>query len=589
MSDALAIAILCPTPWPPGGDLAWAVEAQATALARAGHRVTVLAPGIARADLAAGRALLARAEAGDAAALLAEPGTPLAVCAGRAIRAGRVRTVAGPLDLAAGLEAALGHGPFDVVHVHEPLAPSPALTALRHTDAATVATFHHPLAGVAFLGPLVQRAIDRVDVRIAASAIARRAVQQVLPGEDLLLPAAGGDVGTPPGGGVAIVARGRDRAGLRFALAVARRLPAADRGTLRVMGPPEAPWRTRAAVPKALRGEVDVVTDTGPHSWRRLLADASIVILGTAEDVDGPLARMAMSGGRVVVAPRCSEADELLHHGVDALVLPPFSREAWTTAVVDLLRDRAARTTMGAAAAAAVPTEDDAAASLVDAYRAAIGRHGDRRADPGTRVVADLRVRPASGADPARLAAACRDAGLDVVAIAAPDLEVARRVAASAPPDLTVIIGQEIASSDGLVVGLFLTEPVAPGRTFPETADRIRAQGGVVVAPHPATGDVPATDVLRRHAHLVDCYELVTAAAGPAGLEAGRAARRLGLVVSAASVTAVPEALGAVGVSMRPFQDGRDFVDALAHADLVRPRRGRRARRARSRAAGDDS
>jgi NADPH-dependent 2,4-dienoyl-CoA reductase/sulfur reductase-like enzyme len=95
--------------------------------------------------------------------------------------------------------------------------------------------------------------------------------------------------------------------------------------------------------------------------------------------------------------------------------------------------------------------------------------------------------------------------------------------------------------------------------------------------------------VLRRNAHLVDCYELVTAAAGPAGLEAGRAARRLGLVVSAASVTAVPEALGAVGVSMRPFQDGRDFVDALAHAELVRPRRGRRARRARSRAAGDDS
>ncbi|MCC6831788.1 MAG: glycosyltransferase [Thermoleophilia bacterium] len=589
MSDALAIAIVCPTPWPPGDDLAWAVRAQADALAAAGHRVTVIAPGLTRASLAAGRSLLARAEGGDAAALLAAPGAPLVVCAGRAIRAGRARHVAGPLDLAAGLEAALRHGPFHVVHVHEPLAPSPALTALRHTPAATVATFHRPLKGVAFLGPLVQRAIGRVDVRIAGSRIAQRAAQQILPGEDVVLPAAAADPGPPAGNGIAIVARGRDRAGLRFALAVVRGLPPEARRTVTVMGPREAPWRTRAAVPKALRGVVEVVEDSGPEAWRRTLAAASVVLLGTAEDVDGPVARMAMAGGRVLVAPRGAEADELLRHGHDALVLPPFTRDAWTTAVVDLMGEPGRRSALGAAAAASVPSPAEAAHRLEEVYRRAIARRGHRRSDPGARVVADLRVRPAANADPARLAAACRDAGLDVVAIAAPALEPARRVAAAAPPGLTVIVGQEVASADGLVVGLFLTEEVPAGLSFADTAGRIRAQGGVVVAPHPSTGEVPSAEVLRDLADMVDCFELVTAAAGPAGLEAGRAARRLGIVVSAASVTAVPDALGAVGVSMRPFQDGRDFVEALAEAELVRPRRGRRARRARARTVATDT
>ncbi|MFN8121709.1 MAG: glycosyltransferase [Thermoleophilia bacterium] len=589
MSDALAIAIVCPTPWPPGDDLAWAVQAQADALAHAGHRVTVIAPGVTRASLAAGRALLARAEAGDAGALLAEPGTPLVVCAGRAIRAGRARHVAGPLDLAAGLEAALRHGPFDVVHVHEPLAPSPALTALRHTPAATVATFHRPLKGVAFLGPLVQRAIGRVDVRIAGSRIAQRAAQQILPGDDVVLPASAEDPGPPSGDGIAIVARGRDRAGLRFALAVVRGLPAGARGTVTVMGPREAPWRTRSAIPKSLRGVVEVVEDTGPDSWRRLLAGASVVLLGTAEDVDGPVARMAMAGGRVIAAPRGAEAEELLHHGEDALVLPPFTREAWTTAVVELMADPGRRAALGAGAVAAVPSPAEAAERLDAVYRDAIARRVHRRTDPAARVVADLRVRPSANADPARLAASCRDAGLDVVAIAAPGLEAARRVAAAAPPGLTVIVGQEVASADGLVVGLFLTEEVPAGLPFAETAARIRGQGGVVVAPHPSTGDVPPGELLRDRADLVDCFELVTAAAGPAGLEAGRAARRLGIVVTAASVTAVPDALGAVGVSMRPFQDGRDFVEALAEAELVRPRRGRRARRARARDVAHDT
>lgn len=582
MSDTLAIAILSPAPLPAVDDLGWGVHAQASALARRGHRVTVLVPGTTRVELVEGRAVLAAAEAGDADALTAVPGAPRVVRVGRAIRAGRQRHVSGPLDLAAGLEGALRYGAFDVVHLHDPLAPSPALAALRHTGAAAVGTFHRPLAGVAFLGPLVQRAVGRIDVRLADTAPVLRAVNQVLPGDYAVLVPGADPLEPTRGTGVAVVARGRDSAGLRFGLGVLRALAPALTGPLTLMGPREAPWRVRAAIPKALRTRVTVVEGAGPDAWGRLLADAAVVLLATPEDVAGPVARMAMAGGRAIIAPRCAEADELLNHGQDALVLPPFTRPAWVDAVRQLIDDPARRAQLGLAATAAVATHDEVAAQLEVHYRDAIARHGRRRSEPGARVVADLRVRPMPGGDPAWLAAACVEAGLDVVAVAAPGgLEAARAVAAAAPPDLTVIIGQEITTAQGVIVGLFLTQPVADGLELPEAAHRVRAQGGVVVVPHPDTAAAPPPHVVRDNAAVIDAHEVVVT---PDALDGAAAAQRLGMVITAASVTPTPEVLGAVGMVMRPFEDGRDFVAALADATLTRPRRARRTRRGRQRA-----
>jgi predicted metal-dependent phosphoesterase TrpH len=48
-----------------------------------------------------------------------------------------------------------------------------------------------------------------------------------------------------------------------------------------------------------------------------------------------------------------------------------------------------------------------------------------------------------------------------------------------------VIVGQEIDTADGELIGLFLTEPVAAGLPARETAERIRAQGGLVYLQHP--------------------------------------------------------------------------------------------------------
>lgn len=50
---------------------------------------------------------------------------------------------------------------------------------------------------------------------------------------------------------------------------------------------------------------------------------------------------------------------------------------------------------------------------------------------------------------------------------------------------LTVIIGEEVSTSDGEVVGIFLQRTIPPGLTAEQTADEIHAQGGLVSIPHP--------------------------------------------------------------------------------------------------------
>lgn len=54
-----------------------------------------------------------------------------------------------------------------------------------------------------------------------------------------------------------------------------------------------------------------------------------------------------------------------------------------------------------------------------------------------------------------------------------------------APPELTVIVGQEVRTSDGDMIALFLERPIAPGMPAAETAAAIHEQGGLCGLPHP--------------------------------------------------------------------------------------------------------
>lgn len=51
--------------------------------------------------------------------------------------------------------------------------------------------------------------------------------------------------------------------------------------------------------------------------------------------------------------------------------------------------------------------------------------------------------------------------------------------------DFEVIVGEEISSRSGHILGLFLKEAVPPGLSAHETVSRISEQGGIAIIPHP--------------------------------------------------------------------------------------------------------
>lgn len=585
MSDrpTLRIALISPHAWPPRDDVSHRLAAEAEALARRGHRVTILAPATRRDRIAAGRQLLLAAQAGDADALSPPAGEVLEVAVGRALPAGAGRRVGEPFDLSATLETVLSRVPFDVVHLHEPLAPSPALAALRHAPGVTAATFHRaePLAGVAFLRPLIDRALARADLRIATTEAAREALSEILPGEYAVV-APGVDVAAaapradgPPG--LVLIARGRDRIGVRFALGVLRGLDLDRVGPVTLLGPADAPWRTRAAVPKALRDRVEVVPDGGPAARAAVLGAAGIALLAAPEDAAGPVLREAMAAGCAVLVPRCAAVEEAVVHGVDALVLPQFTREPFQAAIAELAGDPGRRSLLqeGAAERGRSRSWDDVAADLEGLYRGALDAARMRPADqPATRVVADLHVRAGRDLSPDQIVVACAERGIDVVCVTSPDgLGPGRAAAAAAPPSLSVIVGQEIATTEGALVGLFLTHPVAAGLVPEDAAAAVHAQGGLVMVPHPDAGAPPAA-TLRRLAGSVDLHQVMSGADDVAD-PAAPALRRLGLRVCAGSGATRPQEVG-TAVTELPSSDGpAALLDALDDGELRRnTRRG---------------
>jgi predicted metal-dependent phosphoesterase TrpH len=61
----------------------------------------------------------------------------------------------------------------------------------------------------------------------------------------------------------------------------------------------------------------------------------------------------------------------------------------------------------------------------------------------------------------------------------------AHAIAARQAPDLAVLIGQEIRTNAGDMIGLFLQEPIPPGLTPEAAIAAVRAQGGLIGVAHP--------------------------------------------------------------------------------------------------------
>jgi predicted metal-dependent phosphoesterase TrpH len=89
-------------------------------------------------------------------------------------------------------------------------------------------------------------------------------------------------------------------------------------------------------------------------------------------------------------------------------------------------------------------------------------------------------------ASPEAVVAAAARRGLTHLAITDHDrIDGARRTRDAAPAGIEVIVGEEIRTTDGDLIAVFLEEAVPPGLPPSEAIAAVRAQGGLVGVPHP--------------------------------------------------------------------------------------------------------
>ncbi|GAA6527914.1 glycosyltransferase family 4 protein [Intrasporangium sp. DVR] len=85
----------------------------------------------------------------------------------------------------------LDHGRFDVLHIHEPMAPSVSVLALMAADGPIVATFHTSMIRSRTMQtayPIIRPSLEKVAARIAVSEDARRTVTTHIGGDAVVIP-----------------------------------------------------------------------------------------------------------------------------------------------------------------------------------------------------------------------------------------------------------------------------------------------------------------------------------------------------------------------------------------------------------------
>ena len=139
--------------------------------------------------------------------------------------------------------------------------------------------------------------------------------------------------------------------------------------------------------------------------------------------------------------------------------------------------------------------------------------------------------------------------------------------------DLRVIVGEEISTTDGHLIGLFLEERIRPGMSARATALAIKEQGGLVLTPHPFNKlfgcgiGKAAWDMLE----LIDAVEINNAqnAQPLPDWAAARFARSAGLTAYVGADSHRQSSIAPCHQVMRPFDGPADFLTALQEATLV--------------------
>ncbi|HXP21038.1 MAG TPA: glycosyltransferase family 4 protein [Streptosporangiaceae bacterium] len=349
----MRIGLVCPYSWDVPGGVQEHIRDLAEALIDLGHEVSVISP------------------ADDDSAL-----PDYVVPAGRAVAVpynGSVARLAfGPLS-ASRVRRWVKEGSFDVLHVHEPAAPSLSLLACWAADGPIVATMHgaNPRSRALHVAePILRSALEKISGRIAVSEAARTTLVEHLGGDAVLIPN-GVNVSRYckaeplpgwPGEGGAIGFLGRmdePRKGLPVLLS-AFELVGAQRPGLRLLiaGPGDAD-EVLARVPAALRDRVVLLGQVSESVKVRTYHSVDVFCApNTGGESFGIVLAEAMAAGAPIVASDLDAFRRVLRGGRAGELFENGNAEDLAAAIGRLLDDPGRRASLSAAASAAVRDYD---------------------------------------------------------------------------------------------------------------------------------------------------------------------------------------------------------------------------------------
>ncbi len=589
--QSLAIAQVSPFAWEAQTEIGHHVARVSEELAQRGHRVVVIAPSQSADVVRDSRkalhddpqGLLARAE-----------GAPVVLGVGEVLPFAPTRRRADslPLDLARTIEQALAALALDVVHVHEPFAPSASSVALRNSRALNVATFHAPTERILssqLTRPLARLLFARLDARTVSYRSTLELMARFFPADyEVVAPAADPLPANASSDGVELVmVAEEERAALRTFLRALRQLP------------PDAPWRATiwssrplaapATLSRALRDRVSFV-DAADMTAAQALSRGDVLVLASegARPTPGVLAR-ALASGIVPITTSVAPYDELLADGSRGLEFGPGDPDTLAAHLGRVIGDAGLREQLRRSAdeLRATLRFTRVAADLEAIYARLIARRHDGRGSPQRRralseralIDVDLHMHTDHSYDCATpvevLLAEARSRGLGAIAVTDHN-EISGAHEARAKADgIKVIVGEEVKTAEqGEVIGLFIEEKIPRGLTLQETIAEIRRQGGLVYVPHPFDRLHSVPD----YKHLLDVLDEIDAievfnprvAIAEFNEEALRFAAKYRIPAGAGSDAHVPQGLGSVRIRMRDFTGPEEFLESLRDADIVR-------------------
>ena len=348
----MKVALVSPYDWLTPGGANQHVDQLAKQLIARGHEVRILAP--ANGPVADDRVIVA--------------GTPVSV----PVSGSHARIAFDP-RLGRQVRRVLAQEQFDVVHIHEPLMPTLPLQVLRHSravnpDVVNVGTFHaHKDGGsrlYSYWRILLRRWFRELDGKIAVSPPAAQYVGRYYPGFYNIIPN-GIDIGHFDNPGIEplpefddgminilYVGRAEKRKGLPYLIRAFGTVNARDPNTRLIVVSRDSRRlrRYRNSIERSGRRGIVFADHVSNEELPRYHRSSHIFCSpATGNESFGYVVVEGMAAGLPVVASNIEGYASVMTHGVEGLFVPPQDNFALADALTALVRDKDARTVLGAA------------------------------------------------------------------------------------------------------------------------------------------------------------------------------------------------------------------------------------------------